>query len=618
MDNPKKIPGDAGVEKLWLETLVKSEIEPQKEWTGDDVKQLTAVKPSSKIQILIQGFFWRLESSVKETVKFADNEDIVDKPDEDMFDKWFEDNRIGEYTHAYQLLQFFNTIARGLHLTEETGSGTEKEFQAILSKIARRCLDEPEYVQKVRDIINDKYPGLAGEFKSEPSVAELNDYEARRYSQEVSKVSETIESNIDKYANYLAKIKKAQKTDFEKIAQDLNRIVIFGDSLWELTLYSLMSSHAPRIRINKLKLRANLHLMFPGDISTAKSKILKVAKEISPKSMVVDDTTKASYEGVAPTRPGEEIEEGVLDKANGGAIIVEEFTNQFSKLTLFRRAMDCEKITIYKKGKAKTIDVNTTMIAACNPSADFFLDEVEFRKQIPFKEGILSRFDLLIPLMATQVKNEMLLPKLNLLTDNDELESIDLDEIADNLTTISKGMAAITKVKITLEQEAKVKEAFHGRNQMDQDRRGILKNRPLVILRDLETLVRLVNTIAAVNFSKRRIENTVLYADDSDIDKAVQLWENLIQLRIQLYAQHDRNMRSVGDEILLAVHRSQEYARSNNLPDEIPIDDIRQDIVDTRKLVGLTTFYKEINILEETGRLAVEGKRDKKLKVIVK
>ena len=100
---------------------------------------------------------------------------------------------------------------------------------------------------------------------------------------------------------------------------------------------------------------------------------------------------------MAPTKSGEEIEEGVIDWANNGTIIVEEFTNAFAKMPLFRRVMDCEEVTIFKKGSQKNMQVNTTMLAACNPDADFFLEEVNgkpvsFRNQIAFKEGIISRY----------------------------------------------------------------------------------------------------------------------------------------------------------------------------------------------------------------------------------
>ena len=608
-------PKDLGVDKQWLTALLESEIEKPKKWAPDDVKEMTATRPQSRMQEILQAFYWKLVDTLDAGAKFNATGEVTEAPDEDLFDSWYGEMKIDDYSQRYKLFQFFNTVARALHVTEETGSGEAKEIKAQLKRIAAKCVEEREYTDAVKDVINDKYPGLAGKYRSEPSVKELNEIESLEYDKKVNEISTDIESNIDKYSKQLAKIKKAEKTDFEKIAQDLNTIVIFGESRWELLLYCLMSPHAPRIYINRpLTQRANLHTLLAGDISTAKSKILKIAKVIAPKMMVVDETTKASFEGVAPTKSGGEIEDGLIDQAQDGVMITEELTSDFIRNLggLFRRVMDCEPITFYKKGSTKDVNVNTTMLAACNPVDDFFIEETEFRKQIKFKEGILSRFDIVIPMMATQLSNDMLLPKMSLMSDK-LTDELDLGSIRDNLLTIVKGMANVKEVQMSSQQEEIIKDAFRGRNQFDRERR-ILKNRPLVIFRDLETLSRLVNTIAAVNFSKRKINSGILMVDDSDIEKAVQLWENLIQLRVQLYSQHDRNMRSVSDEILLFVMRTQDL----NEAEDVDIEVVRQEIVETRRLVGLTTFYKEIKTLQETGRVLVQGLRNKKLRVIVK
>jgi DNA replicative helicase MCM subunit Mcm2 (Cdc46/Mcm family) len=327
---------------------------------------------------------------------------------------------------------------------------------------------------------------------------------------------------------------------------------------------------------------------------------------------MVDDTTKATFEGIA--KMGEGIGEGVIELANNGVIVVEEFTNQFAKLPLFRRVMDCEPIVIWKMGEEKHIeDVNITMLTACNPTQDFFVEELEFRKQLSFKEGVLSRFDFLIPLTATQIKNEILLDKIDIMTPQAKLNGINLDEIRENLETIATGMSQITRVILTPQQSDVLKDAFRGRNDMDMGRR-LLGYRPLVILRDLETLARMVNIVAAVNFSKRIPSNGVIQADDSDVEKAIQLWEGLIQFRVQLYAKHDRNLLSVGDEIVKYIIQAQQSSNG----DAVDIRRVKQRIVDEMKLIGQTTFYKEVNILHESGRIAVEGQRDKKLSVIVK
>ncbi|MCK4265966.1 MAG: minichromosome maintenance protein MCM, partial [Thermoplasmata archaeon] len=526
-------------------------------------------------------------------------------------------------SQKYKLLQFLNTIARAVHISEsDSFAGTKQEFDKLLGGFVNRVLESKDYLNVIAAVINQKYPGLAGDFRSAPSAEELSEMESEEYNNELMKIENSVESNIEIYAPLLAKIKRAKKTDFEKIALDLDRIVIFGPRNWELMLYSIMSPHAARMLINNLDYRANIHSMLAGDISTAKSKILKVCKLISPKMLVVDVTTKATFEGVAPTRSGDDIEDGILDLAMDGNMIVEEYTNTFARMPLMRRAMDGEYIEIWKKGSSKGIHPNTTIIAACNPEGDFFIEETKgnFRQQIAFKEGILSRFDNLVLLTATQVKNELIIDKMHLMSTQSPLHKIDFMAIKEDLETLAEGMksGAITRVTMTPSQQKKVKEAFLNQNERDKQKR-LLNNRPLVILRDLENLSRLVNIIATVNFSKRTIKNGLLKASNEDIDKAILLWENMINLRVEIYGmQGSRNFMSVQDEMVAYTMRVQEYNKNQGGEPTVTVAELRAEIVDRRRLIGRTTFYEELRMLRESGHIVQHGKRDGTLAVVIK
>ena len=618
-----KIPADAGVDKEWLKALLNKDVEKPKDWSEKDIKSMVATRPPSRIQEIVQGIYWSLTELGSDVKMTLDGQIIGGAVEEDYFDNWYESEEIEDYSHKYKLLQFLNTIARTIHSGEaDSFAGTKQEFDQILGGFVHKVNEDREALYDIAAVINESYPGLAGEFRSAPSMEELNEREADEYEKELQKIDDSVESNIEEYASELAKIKRAQKTDFEKIALDLDQIVIFGPRNWELVLYSIMSPHAPRLLINNLDYRANIHTLLAGDISTAKSKILKVCKLISPKMLVVDETTKATFEGVAPTRSGGEIEEGILDHAMGGNMIVEEYTSSFARMPLMRRAMDGETIKIWKKGSSKELDVNTTLLAACNPRQDFFVEETEgsFRQQISFKEGILSRFDNLILLTATQVKNEMILEKMSLMSTRSSLKKIDFATIKENLETLAEGMKSgqIVVVTMTAKQERMVKGAFLNQNRRDKEQR-ILKNRPLVILRDVETLTRLVNIIATVNFSKRKIKEGVLKAKDSDINKAIQLWENLINLRVEIYSKgSNRNFLQVRDEMLAYAARMQTYYKNEGKEEKVSVSELKEEIVQRRKLVGKSTFYEELRMLRESGDIVQEGKRDGNITVVIK
>lgn len=607
----KKIPENAGVDPIWLESLVRKDLGEPIETTERELNLISA-KPKSQMQSYLQGFYFELLDTLKE-IRFDETGGLVDKPGEDIFSDWYKDNGIEKYSQMYKLFSFFNTIARGVSVQEESGWGKQEEFGKLLSRIAQRCIEEPEYVQKIADIINQRYPNLVSPFRTMPSVEEVNKYNQQEYQRKVRDIQEQIQSNIGKFQGKLERIEAAKKTDIEQLARQLNNIVIVGDSIWELVLYGLMSPRAPRMIMNNLDYRACIHVMLAGDISTAKSKIHKICKMISPKMVVVDDMTKPALEGVY--KIGEGIQDGIIDQAQNGNIIMEEFDPKFSKMTMFRRIMDCEFIETHKGGDSKGVYVNTQFLTACNPNDDFFMEETSFRSQLNYKEGILSRFDILVPLTATQVKNEMLMDKMHIMT-GELPEAIDFEDIKTRLTTLAGGMEIIKRVMITKEQEQSLKAVFRDHNQVDKQRR-LLKNRPLVLLRDLEILGRFVNIIATINFSKRNVDGAtgILWANDEDIDKAISLWENLLAFRVQLYEQKgNRNLMTISDEIVVYIHKaSKEYEDSY-----VPRMTVKQCIVNERALCSESTFYEEWKKLKEDGRIVQKGERDAKAQVVIR
>lgn len=599
---------DIGVSKDWLLAVLEEGIDKPRSWTPKQVEELSATRPKSRIQALLQEFYFELADIMK-GVKMTVDGDIIQAPDEDYFSEWYDEHELDEYSQTYKLMTFFNRILQAFHMKTVTGYDKEA-FSKVLAKIAQRCLDENEYIEIVAKVINEQYPELAMPYRSIPSAVEMNDYERMEYEKVVGKLRQSVESNIDQYADIVELLEKAAQTDFEKMAAVLNRIVIFGQANWELVLYSMMSPRSPRLIINSLDYRANMHTLLAGDISTAKSKILEIIKMISPKMLVVDETTKASLEGVAPLRRGDDIEEGILEVAARGNIIIEELTNQFAKMALWRRAMDCKYIQIFKQGTPKGINVNTTVLAACNPQADFFQEETYFRTQLGFKEGILSRFDILIPLTATTTTNKLLVDKLNLF--GEATENIDLEGYRNQLQLIAAGMDNIIRSEVSPEQLHAIRQVFKDKNEYDH-RRRILKNRPFVLMRDLETLARLVNTIAAVNFSNRRVEDGVLYVEDEDVAKAIRLWENLLLFRVQLYGGMSRILKSVSDEIVVYIINAQKDGGMEG----VPLLQVYRYIVEERQIVSRATFYREVEKARNSGRIVQMGKRNATVKVLI-
>jgi DNA replicative helicase MCM subunit Mcm2 (Cdc46/Mcm family) len=332
--------------------------------------------------------------------------------------------------------------------------------------------------------------------------------------------------------------------------------------------------------------------MLVGDISTAKSKTMRILERISPKADWFTKITEATLEGVS-TRGG--IEDGIIDKANNGSLLFMDLTEQH--ISTIREIMDNDRLKIGKGGNEKEIDLDITIQVAENPKSDFFINETLLREQISFTDGLLSRFDVLIPLTTTKEKNEMLLDKINLFGDTEN--NINLESIAQILKTKAVGMREVKEVVLTNEQKDMIKKIFLKHN-ID------LKNRPLLVLRDYETLARLVNVVVVSNFFNRKLTEGVIQAEDKDIEKAIMLWETLIDLRKTLFTKDNRiTIITIEDKILM------EIARYGGKIDCVELE----KAVVNNGVCSRATFYRKIERLNGR-KININGNKDREVVLI--
>ncbi len=442
--------------------------------------------------------------------------------------------------------------------------------QEILFVICTRLLkDRVNTKVSIRDFINTKWDII-----------------------EVKKKYIPIQATDEVQEDIIEKIRLARRTEINKMAEKLNLTVFIGAETWECILYSVLSVEAPDIIINAIPQRGNLHTNLIGEISSGKSSILRVLKIISPRWLAVTKTTEASFEGISKAK---EIEQGIIERANGGIMLIPEFKRTISKFQLLREAMDCDVLTITKRGITKTIKVNTSFIVASNPKEDFFREGTVMRKDIPFEEGILSRFDFLIPLVVGVKKNAEIANRMQLF--GGHIQGEELTAIKGILTILCEGMRMVKEIRLTEDQKNMLKEAWLKHNVK-------MGNRPLVILRDLETLARLANVIVASNFFNRsEAESGIFEAVDVDIHKAIMIWENLIYLRKQLYElQEDKIIKTTGEKII-------ELIAENS--GEIETKALRELIVD-RKICSQATFYRKVKRMEASGLIEAVDKDSEK------
>ena len=563
-------------ETRWLLSLIEEDMLSKKPMEEDVA---TTVKPKSKIQVILKDFYERL--------KTAESSDV--------FDKFYEEKLKG-YSQLSRFATFLLKLSNKLSLDLKHPYG-EDGFQEALSKITERRLEENDTVNVAHAIINQMHPNLVAPIYVDVSAEGINKEYETYVEEEVGKIREKLQNgNHKEFEDKIQKIRKAEKTEIEQLASELNRIVILGKETWELILYAVMSPFAPPISINNMLERPNLHFLFVGDVSTAKSKVDRIVERISPKALKITKSTEASFEGVKTPQGG--IEQGIIDWANFGVLVIPEFSKTFEKFEVLREVMDCDRITIVKGGVPKELPVNITFFAGCNPRADFFQNEINLRDQIAFKDGVLSRIDILLPLIASKEKNELLLEQIDIF--GTEQPKLTLEDIHERLKTLSTGMIKlVTNIILTEGQKQTLKQAFLSHNTK-------LKNRPLLVLRDLDTLCRLVNVVVATNFPKREhTDGGVVKAKDGDITKAIELWEEIIAQRKILYTSKHRLIFSLKEKIMMEIVRNGNKIRQMELKTHI----INEGLCSHR------TVERKINELAREGRIVKIGDRDAVLKV---
>ncbi|GAH47215.1 unnamed protein product, partial [marine sediment metagenome] len=120
------MPTNAGTEKEWLRAIVTDKVEKATKWTSKETKELGPERPESRIQEILQQFYWDLMDKLKEA-KFTEGGEIITAPDEDSFDKWYENMDLATYTQKPKLMDIFNTIARMCHVPKAK-SYEEEDF----------------------------------------------------------------------------------------------------------------------------------------------------------------------------------------------------------------------------------------------------------------------------------------------------------------------------------------------------------------------------------------------------------------------------------------------------------------------------------------------------------
>ncbi|XRP97794.1 AAA family ATPase (plasmid) [Methanocaldococcus sp. 16A] len=159
--------------------------------------------------------------------------------------------------------------------------------------------------------------------------------------------------------------------------------------------------------------RHNIHILLITDPGVGKTVMMRKVAQIPGNEYTsmtsttgVGLTTAVVREKVALGSESWVIKPGVLVRANGGTACIDEISVKKDSLSDILEAMEQQTIHVNKGGISAKLKAETAILAACNPKRGRFDRNLTVIEQIDIPAPLLSRFDLIFPLMDIPEKGK--------------------------------------------------------------------------------------------------------------------------------------------------------------------------------------------------------------------
>jgi replicative DNA helicase Mcm len=218
---------------------------------------------------------------------------------------------------------------------------------------------------------------------------------------------------------------EAHREEFTELAQQPDAVDQFArsigpqihmtdawDAAFEFAVAYLFG--APRVDIHDgPTYRGDLHFLMITDYAMGKSTLRGEIAAFSPKCIAKSTTALASGVGLTAAATKDDFGEGqwtlkpgLLVRANGGHLILDEIDKGPDELTEMNDALEGEQtVDVEKAGLSATYESRTGLMALGNPDDGRFVEGIAKAEQMGIDETLLSRFDGIVT-MADEVDEE--------------------------------------------------------------------------------------------------------------------------------------------------------------------------------------------------------------------
>jgi replicative DNA helicase Mcm len=200
---------------------------------------------------------------------------------------------------------------------------------------------------------------------------------------------------------------------FEELAARPDAVDIFAESIapqlhttdaWDAAMEFAVAYlfGAPRIDVAQgPTYRGDLHFLIVSDYGMGKSTFKEEVEAYSPKCISKSTTALSSGVGLTAAAVKDDfgdgqwtIKPGLLVRANGGHLILDEIDKGPDELTNMNDALEGEQVVdIEKAGQSATYESRTAVMALGNPVEGRFNAHEPIAEQLGISESLLSRFD---------------------------------------------------------------------------------------------------------------------------------------------------------------------------------------------------------------------------------
>jgi replicative DNA helicase Mcm len=214
------------------------------------------------------------------------------------------------------------------------------------------------------------------------------------------------------------------KEDYEKImelAKDpdicekiINSIApsIYGYREIKEAIALQLFSGVPKLLPDGSRIRGDIHILLVGDPGIAKSQLLRYVVQLAPRGIYTSGKSSTSA-GLTATAVKDEfgegrwtLEAGALVLADKGIAAVDEIDKMTSDdRSALHEAMEQQTISVAKAGITATLKTRCSLLAAANPKSGRFDPHEMIATQINMPPTLLSRFDLIFPMMDSPSKD---------------------------------------------------------------------------------------------------------------------------------------------------------------------------------------------------------------------